>query len=238
MTTFRTRFIQCPACNEKMYIIELTSFIVLNSIVYSDGKCENNTPSSQDSEILICNACYKPMWKNDVILDEEYDENNNYPEVKDVYDLPIRFEADFSYKLSTYYDELLVVGFANTPEKEIYLRIRIWQLLNNSVRNKSKNKVVNTIRSSFSAIADSTISSKEDKPEDDFFSSNLKKLISIYKPNTDEQQLLLAEMYREIGNYKESQIQLDKVKNIRNSKAFSQISKQNYNNKSKVIKII
>lgn len=216
MTTFHPKILQCPNCAVKMYTFDLMSYTIHKSVVYSDGKIEHSNSLSSDKQILICCDCHKPMWKNDAFIENSDVSYNQLPEAKDVYDLPFVFDDDFSDKLALYFSDLLQNGFANTSEKEIYLRIKIWHLLNNKYRNQE------------------TDTSNTSQP---LFVANLQSLIKIYKPDCDEQQLLLAEMYREIGNFEEANLQLTKINDPNVNSAYKQILKFNSNKKSNVFKI-
>ena len=241
MTTFRSRILQCPYCKTNMDTFELTSFTVHNSMAYSDGKVENNHSSLSDKQILICHECHKPMWREDVLLEQNETNHEDLPEAKDVFDLPFAFDSDFSNKLALYYSDLLKNGFANTSEKEIYLRIKIWHLLNNNFRSARLESAINKMKDKFNEIIDNNVSHKVSEAEANtpkiLFINNLNCLTKIYKPDCDEQQLLFAEMFRELGNFNEAKLQLNKIKHIDNRNAYEQIAKLIDHKKSKVIKI-
>ncbi len=233
MTTFRPSILQCPNCKANMFTFELTSFTVHSSIVYSDGKVDNSS-SLSDKQILICNDCRKPMWRDDAILNDSDINYETLPEAKDVFDLPFAFDTNRSNKLAFYYTDLLNDDFADTSEKEIYLRIKIWHLLNNSSRNTKQ-------RGSIKEIIDKNISSElknsDEKSTKFLFDKNLEHLTKIYKPDCDEQQLLYAEMFRELGDFNEAKLQLNKINNLYNNSAYKQIAKMIKTKKSNVIKI-
>jgi len=234
MTTFHPKILQCPKCKALMYTFDLMSYTIHKSVVYSDGKIEHSNSLSSDKQILICSDCRNPMWKSDVFLDDPDIRYDELPEAKDVFDLPFAFDADFSNKLALYYSDLLQVGFADTSEKEIYLRIKIWQLLNNEYRNQNNNWISDIIRGSTNTqlsnfnVLDSFQT---------LFIANLETLTKIYKPNCDEQQLLLAEMYREMGSFEEADNKLKEIINTNNNSAYKQILRFNNNKKSNVFKI-
>jgi len=209
-----------------MYTYQLNSYTVFNTTVYSDGETVCNPPVMLDKNILICTKCTKPFWTEDAFLPEENNDLSieEFPQAKDVHDLPFAFDSDFSLKLTQYYSELLEKAFANTVEREVYLRIELWRLLNNGIRNITDNSLKDKIIGIVKEVL-----SKDDNldPADrsDLFNNNLKKLISLYNPNTDDELLLLAEMHRECGNFSEASRVLDQVKDIDNSFAYKEISK-------------
>ncbi len=236
MTTFRPCILKCPQCKSNMSSYELTSYTVHNSVVYSDGKVISSSSGMLDHLILICSECYAAFWKDDAVLEDD-NLNNSYgelPEAKDFHDLPFAFDSDYSSKLAIYFSELLEKGFANTVKREVYLRIKLWHLLNNSKRNDAgkfysklfkKNKEPEFKRGELSREADN------------LFKANLNRLIDIYKPENDDELLMLAEMYRELGNFSQALLLLDEVENISNNNAYKKIKLASKRKQSRVIKL-
>lgn len=239
MTTFSTRILQCPICENKMYTYQLNSYTLHNATVYSDGKTVCNPPSMFDKIILICTDCRKTFWRDDAIIEDKNHDisHNDLPNAMDVHDLLFTFDSDFPLKLAEYYSGLLENGFANTKDREIFLRTELWRLLNNSKRNKSSNIFSyvkkGDIKELISSIRDITKSDNSNK----LFNDNLKKLISIYNYKDDDELLLLAEMYRELGNHSKASLLLEKIKNINNNGAYKKIQKANNRKNTKVFKL-
>lgn len=239
MTTFSTRILQCPNCENKMYTYQLNSYTVHSSTVYSDGKIVCNPPILFEKEILICTDCDKAFWRDDAMFeDEDYSlSNDELPNAIDVHDLMFAFDSDFSTKLSEYYSNLLVNGFANTIDREIYLRTELWQLLNNSKRNKPNNILSYIKRSDIKELISRIKHIAKSDKSNNLFIGNLKKLISIYKANEDEELLLLAEMHRELGNHSKASSLLKSIKNIDKNGAYKKIQKANNRKNTKVFKL-
>jgi len=230
MTTFRPRILQCPHCNNKMSTYELTSYMVHSSVTYSDGKVVSNSPKMSDKNILICSKCNNEFWRNDAFLEDDY-HNTAYdelPEAMDFHDLPFAFDSDYSFKLATHLSELLERGFANTVEREVFLRFEIWHLLNNNNRSDSHGL--------FKKNSDRIVVNDSDKAGD-LFKNNLSRLISIYKPENDDQRLMLAEMHRELGNFSQALSVLDEIENVNNNIAYKKIKSATKKKNSKVINL-
>ncbi len=215
---------------------ELTSYTVHNSVVYSDGKVVSNSPGMLNKLILICSECYAAFWKDDAVLEDD-NLNNSYgefPEAKDFHDLPFAFDSDYSIKLATYLSELLEKGFANTVEREVYLRIKLWHLLNNSSRSDT-GKIYSKLfkeRKEFKINRDE-LSQKSDT----LFKDNLNRLINIYKPENDDELLMLAEMHRELGKFDQALLLLDEIENISNNNAYKKIKVASKRKQYRVFKI-
>jgi len=201
------------------------SYHVHSSEVYSDGLTISSPFTPLDNSILICPECSKAFWLDDA----KKDENNKkeYPQAIDVHDLPFAFEDNFSLKLAQYYSGLLKDKFATTKEKEVYLRNRIWQLLNNKIRNKPNNFFYNLKNFTFKYPLKNIGRKKKDKLDFDknieFFSGNLKRLISIFEAKEDNQKLLMAEMYRELGEFENAEKTIREITELKSESCYKQI---------------
>ncbi len=243
MTTFRPRILQCPDCKNMMYTYELTSYYVHSSVVYSDGKVDCNPPRSWDKSILICSECNKAMWRDDALLEAEnlnisYDE---LPEAKDIHDLLFTFNDDFSTKVVEYYADLLENEFAVTVEREVYLRVELWRLLNNKERYKPTSIINELLKGNIKEVLNRRLSKKdsvtENNSSDNIYKDNLKKLINIFKPINEEQKMLLAEMHRELGDFSKALNLLNEIKDVENKFAFKRILSATKRKQSKVITV-
>ncbi len=71
------------------------------------------------------------------------------------------------------------------------LRIELWRTLNDRIRYNKESNIKN---------------------ESNLFKSNLTRLIEIFKPEIEE-QLLLVEMHRELGEFDKALLLLESIKN-------------------------
>jgi uncharacterized protein YbaR (Trm112 family) len=215
------------------------SYHVNSSKVYSDGLTISLPPTPANNSILICPECNKAFWFDDAKTEESYKEE--YPQAKDVHDLPFAFEDNFSVKLAGFYLDLLEDGFASSIEKEIYLRNGIWQLLNNKIRSKPNSFFYNLKNFSYKYALRNIGQEKKNKLEFekniDFFNENLKQLISIFEAEEDDQKLLLAEMYRELGAFENAEMLLGEITELKHDSCYAQISKAIKNKNQFVFKI-
>ena len=218
MTTLRIQNIVCPHCNNKMYTIGVMSYTLRNSKVFSDGKIISDHPRPIEQNILICSECYDSFWKEDALFDDEKLEEllDDLPEANNVTDLFPRFDSNSKLKIIDYYSKLLNKGFANSEEREIFLRLSLLRALNDTVRYKNEK------------ISEDLI---------DIFKSNLLRTIEIYKPWIEEEHLLLIEMYRELGRFEKAKELLKKINWSDDNFSFLQIENAIINKKSTVIKL-
>lgn len=203
MTTFNPITLVCPHCGIKMEAYELMSFTVHKSTVYSDGMTVTEPWLNNDKAIAICPACKKPLWLEDARLETEEIPIDNLPLAGDVYDLPFAFSDTFKEELIHFYLNLLKSGFANTTDRKIYLRLRIWWGINDFVRYREpvwkllpQFTSLKRAKILFASRRNSRLLFAEFKT---LFRENLEKMIAIFKPEHEGEQVMLAEMYRELG---------------------------------------
>ncbi|NQU31762.1 MAG: hypothetical protein HQ521_00870 [Bacteroidetes bacterium] len=242
MTTFRTQILTCNHCEHRMFTYELGSYHVHSSEVYTDGYIDYNPPISFNPHVLICSNCLMPMWREDVKF-EDMDNNISEDELdqsKDVFDLELS-KLNYDYNIAKYYSELIKDGFANTVSREITLRMEIWHLLNNNYRFAHPNILTLVIHGNFKRAVHLYKNLNQNKLEDrltaDLFKKNIIRLIDIFKPEDEEEKLLLAEMYRENRNYQKSRVLLKEIKHLTKTRAYRVINSAAKRRKSRVIKV-
>lgn len=237
MTTFRTRYLICPNCKCTMYTYELSSFYVSKSIYYSDGKSEFIPFTTPYEEIGICPECKNAFWKEDVLDIEQME--GEYPNLLSINDLDIALSENSKYEIAKWYDHLLKKGFAETKNREIQIRIKIWHILNDINRNSENNLfykfknsiIINTISPLFN------FNNKNKFPPNikKLFDDNLNRLIETYDTKNDENKLLKAEMHRELGDFLGASVLLNEIKSENRNHHYHQIKKVNNRKKSIVI---
>lgn len=194
-----------------MYSYELGSYTVHSSTIYSDGKAECSPPVFPDSQISICPACRKGFWTDDARIPENEDspnENDDLPNAKDVYDIDISRTEDFPLGIVEYYVKFLEEYKEMNMEKEILLRINIWRLLNDRERFSGGFDFRNFLRRNgqelLSRIKGTYKKSSGSVKRNRIFSNNLKRLTAVFQPENEEEKLLLVEMHRELGQFRQA----------------------------------
>jgi hypothetical protein len=197
---------------------ELASCFIYRSTVYSDGKIEHEGSLLEDKTIVVCPHCERGFWRDDA-KEQEIEYQDDQPELpfsKSVWDLEMARSEDFRKGMVCYYKQLLETGFANTNQREIYLRITLWRAINDIIRYQRPffksidsyvvKKPFLFIRSRFS-----TCRTYRYFKRDQF--ENLLRLTKIFSPVTDDDQLMLAEIYREMGNRSKALEILNSIEN-------------------------
>lgn len=242
MTTFQPVILQCPICKQKMYSYELMSYTVYSSTVYSDSKCITEPFMDTDRAISICESCKQPFWTEDSQIETEnpYELVDELPKAADIYDLPEIRAENYQENLIKYYEKLIKTGFAYNNEKRYYLRIRLWWGINDLVRHRSS--LISNIRAikSFKTLNYYVKSrNKQRKIFNQFkrlFVENLIQLTLQIDPVTDDDHIMLAEMFRESGNFRKAKKSL-KMVNESNGKAVKKIRKKVFFRIKKVFQI-
>lgn len=195
MTLIDNIILTCPYCAKYVQTLEILSYHVFESILFSDGKADTTPIIPNTSRILICPECDKNFWKDDAkqILDSKID-IYNIRSVSVPGDLFVVRNSEDLLGQARYYCKLLKDNFADNNERESYLRILLWHELNDIVRY---NIPVNTI----------ILEERES-----LLRENLLNLIKIFNPTYEEEKLLLAEMYRELGDFDFAEKILEEIK--------------------------
>lgn len=240
MTTFSQIILHCPHCRIKMQDYELMSYTIHHSTLYSDGKQITEPWINKDKAIALCPDCKEVFWRDDAPIQRDADRDDNLPSAGDVFDLPFALRDDAKEQFIQFYQKLLKSGFANTDDRKIYLRFRIWWGINDFKRYRKP--LIEELSELGSLRRISAFLEYRRKSADLFnkhqslFKENLEKLISIYKPEHEGEQLMLAEMYRELGQMDNAKAILQELKEMKNS-SFKKISKAIAKRQKRVIKI-
>ena len=209
MTTFSKILVICPHCKCIMYEYELMSYTIHKATYFSDGKNESDSFVLPGHRIGICHNCKLPFWKEDARCElDAYDEKySNVPEVKDLFDLESLSAENYHVGKIEFFQEIIDNGFSNTVDRTIYLREQLWWAINDLVRNSIKPCQLFKFRKlsfgQWKNLAQSRRQSqKEFKKFNPLFLDNLSKLAILLLKNSNEDQLFLAEVYREQGKFR------------------------------------
>jgi len=211
MTTFHPIILECPQCGTLMSAYELMSYTTHRSENYSDGKTESGVPGSKD--ISICAVCRLPFWRDDGRLpdDPDWDVHGDLGSVLDLHDLEWRFDDDCDEKTIAFYKDLLDDGFADTDEREIFLRVRIWWSVNDLVRHLSTWRSARNLRMLRAIIKHKHEATRLFETYRELLDENLERLMFLYIKSDNVDLLYLANMYRESGNFSKAREILNKV---------------------------
>lgn len=200
MTTFHLNVLKCPHCSQMMTSYDLTSYTVHEADYWSDGKTGFGVPSL--NKIGICPSCDKEFWKEDSRMDMDRGEiEEELPDCKEADDPGWHFEAEGKLREIKYYSDLIEKGFGTTDEKELYLRIRLRWALNDLVRymplyRHARNLGMLTEIHRRRREARKIFALYEERRTE-----NLERLIYLYIKSGEVDLIVLAEMYRESGNF-------------------------------------
>jgi len=238
MTTFHPITLVCPHCGIKMSDYDLMSFTVHRSTTYSDGKTVTKPWMNNDKAISLCADCQQVFWRKEAVLETDNYPGDELPMAGDMHDLPFALGDTFREELIRFYVKLLKDGFANTTEKKEYLRFRIWWGINDFIRYR---KPVWQLVPQFKSLKRiQFLLANRKKNRETFatfkpvFEKNLKKLIAIFQPEYEADELLLAEMYRELGEMAKAK---EVLNGVENKAACRKIATAVGRNKKRVMKL-
>lgn len=240
MTTFSQIILHCPHCGIKMQDYEMMSITIHHSTVYSDGKQITEPWMNNDKAIAMCPDCNEAFWWEDAGIQRDADREDGLPSASDVYDLPFMLQDNAKEQLIQFYHKLLQSGFANTNDRKIYLRFRIWWGINDFIRYRKpliqELSELGNLRRISPFLEYRRKSAALFNEHQILFKENLEKLISIFKPEHEEEQLMVAEMYRELGQMRKAKAVLQELQNMKSS-SFRKISKAIAKNQKRVMKL-
>jgi hypothetical protein len=164
---------ECPNCGNLIQNCSLMSGNTVGALVYSDGK--RIAPMLPEyPNLTICKKCNYIFW-----LDKTKEIGHYYDDEKTKPEWLNSDQAEF-LTVDEYFHALdLVLAEDNTDE--LFIRQRIWWLFNDRVRN-----------SEVLFISD----------DDEYkWKSNIENLLRILEVNEVNHKILIAELYRNIGNF-------------------------------------
>ncbi|NOU60586.1 hypothetical protein [Marinifilum caeruleilacunae] len=192
-----TEISSCPQCGKWIKRQTYGSMNTFGATIWSDNYIVGSMYINS-LEVAICAHCEKCILTKDLIS-EAY-----IPSVLEMYDEDMMgnkvHKTDPSILEDKYQDAkaLFLPGFNSLKEAlnyigegEIVVRHNIWQHLNHRFRKK---KIKNL-----------------SKENEQFYINNVKKLIDLIKIENDNDQIRLAELYRNIGDFESSREHLQRV---------------------------
>ena len=162
--------LKCPNCKAESLFRGLASSNTFGAIWFSDMKMVAemlpDTPS-----LTVCEACNKFFWIKDI--QREY---RDYDYISKSNSKWVRFLT-----FDEYLSALKIKSICNSDENERYIRIKIWWLFNDRVREKQD-----------------LFQSEEDQ---NTWKSNIERLIELLENTDSDNKFILADLYRNIGNF-------------------------------------
>jgi len=188
---------------------ELTSYHIHRSTVYSDGKVEHDASFLEDKSLLVCPHCDEVFWRDDAMEKEiHYEEDQEeLPFSKSVFDLELAKQENYPEGLVILYNDLLISGMANNEHRELYLRMLLWRTINDLIRHQKplwKSIDLDVLHRPFFFLKSRWQSNRSFHKYASIHLHNLSRLVALFQPVEQNDLLLKAEMYREMGNRKQA----------------------------------
>jgi tetratricopeptide (TPR) repeat protein len=223
-------YTKCPKCEAKHSYTDMISEKTDGAEFWSDGFCM--APIRKDIiKFARCPACNTFFWLKENSIQEPAD-------LLEIKNLENSWSLDnMSRKEIDFLRDVFRSGLADTPEKEIILRIKLWHVINHIIRKYDAQGFFTMIKQKF-------FESQEFKDSQKLYNSifpkklnNLIRLSNLMKldKNENANYLLFAEIYRELGDFKKAMIFCYKAEtsNLVDSNRIM-LLKQHITNKSKM----
>ncbi|MDP3442612.1 MAG: hypothetical protein Q8T08_07080 [Ignavibacteria bacterium] len=222
MTAFSDYFFSCPNCHAVMAGKKHNPDAIKSSILFSDGKMMCDALLVEDEHIINCPSCAHVFWLNenksfenekDVIVSLK-DSSNSLTEVypfNSWYQFGCNTtKAEGKKALIDHYLKLLVYLKPYTQEQELYLRKSLLWAINDLIRYGFRNRFrdilsgncsLNSWRHERPDILLQRLTFKKLAPE---YKTNIQRLTELIKNSKDYDKLVVAELYREKGEFEKS----------------------------------
>ena len=206
----------CPTCSKVFVISSITSCYNRIEDIYSDGSVKTLGPYRENKRISKCEQCNTIFWINKL-------KETSFPKLEPPDFSELRHKTIMDIKTGTYINEEIDIAWLNwtrekkkmepvslkflniddywralqegiptNNEEEAYIRIKIWRAQNERIRN-------------FKTITKNYFKS------DNRWSENINSLIKILDNTKDEQNIMIAELYRNLGEFDLCKKTLEKI---------------------------
>lgn len=222
MTTFCNFYFQCPNCNATLQGKKLRPTAVKSNVLYSDGKMITNGLLSEKQQVVRCPSCAFIFWLSPNCIPVSDAETNNYisSQTDDMSMAAYAYSTWYQFgcnpfktegikALINHYLNLLIELKPFSAEQEIYLRQQLLWACNDLVRYNAVNKIKSLFVNLFYFMGWHNCRIEAIKRHIMFlklkpvYVFNLKRLIELMRSSKEKpmEKELLAELYREKGNF-------------------------------------
>lgn len=188
--------VACPACGAKAKYRNLRSGNTFGATYWTDGKRVAPMLSGPPSFVRcgVCSGCY---WLQDVVGEDEDVIPEGAAEAEDLPYVEAATEADMYQALAT--------GQVAGEENERSLRVMAWWLSNDGLRAPHAMPIPSD---------PSLVRSRQE---------SLRALIPLLKEFDDNDMVMRAEIYRELGDFEAAKGQLDRITDAQFATVVSQL---------------
>lgn len=182
-----TYIVACPHCGELAQQHTVASGNTFGAIFWSDGK--QDAPMLPDYPVVTkCSRCFGIYWLEDArqlgeLSFRSADAPQNWQDAPELVQLTV---ADLVQALAT--------GFGDFPERERYLRIRLWWAINDMIRYRTRE---------LGPIGFEP-ASHEHEQHRVLLVDNCVRLAELLDEERPEHRIMKAEIARELGQFEEA----------------------------------
>lgn len=192
-------YTKCPKCEAKYSYTDVKSGKTSKTEIWSDGFYM--APMRKDIiKFAKCPSCNAFFW----LKENSIDEPENLNDIKKIDNF--WFIDEISKKEINFIKNAFRGGLASTIEKEIILRIKLWQTINHITRKYYSQGLFKTIKQKIFGTINYKKSLKQYKSSIPLKRKNIIRLRNLLKSDKIENNdyILFAEIHREIGDFGKS----------------------------------
>jgi len=198
---------KCPKCDTIISYIDMISGNTIDGEIWSDGMIE----SSMFYNVLKynkCSNCNSFYWLSDNLI-KEPENFENINRIEESFDFENLYKPMIDNAI-----EALQSGVANSEEKEIFIRIKLWQSINNLIRHSKNRSFGRKLYCIFFKSKEEKINYKLYVSYIETKNQNLQKLAFLLQNSkVTEDYLIICEIYRELGCFEDAKLWLKKIEN-------------------------
>lgn len=194
-------YTKCPKCEAKYSYTDMESEKTSKSEIWSDGFYM--APMRKDIiKFAKCPLCNTFFWLQENSIEKPKD-LNGIKKLDNSW-----FIDEISNKEINFIKDAFRGGLASTTEKEIILRIQLWQTINHIIRKYYSQALFKKIKQKIFETTDFNDSLKKYKSIFPLKLRNIIRILNLLKSDKKEitNYLLFAEIYREIGDFGKSMV--------------------------------
>jgi len=202
-------YTKCPKCEANFSYTDIKPEKISKSEIWSDGFYM--APMRKDLiKFAKCPSCNTFFWLQENSIEEPTD-SNGIKKLDNSW-----FIDEISSKEINFIKEAFRAGLASTTEKEMILRIKLWQTINHITRKYYSQGLLKTIKQKIFTTTDYKNSIKQYKSSVPLKLKNIIRLLNILKldKNKESNYVLFAETYREIGDFGKAMVFCHKARKL------------------------
>lgn len=205
---------ECPKCKKLLRRGSLASGNTFGARIYSDGK--RISPMLPEFPIITkCPQCEKIFWIKDARKIGERYYGNLYQGIQS--EEKLKTAEDMRFLTIDEYNTALKENIYSTTDEELYIRLKIWRMFNDRVRN-----------------GEYQFTSENDMY---LWMENVIRLPDILDVNNETHKIIMAELYRNYGDFENCLKMIRSIESEENKWLIKEFERECKNKNTKVFEL-